>query len=80
MGSKIGKDNELCYLSFKNKKQKVLDTRFKGYGGQSEWVCIFVITNCHVQIYVSKEMRTKVILEFMCINYTDAFIDYYMMN
>jgi hypothetical protein len=30
--------------------------------------------------YVSKEMRTKVILEFMCINYTDAFIDYYIMN
>ncbi len=33
MGSKIGKDNELCYLSFKNKKQKVLDKQFKGYGG-----------------------------------------------
>jgi hypothetical protein len=33
MGSKIGKDNELCYLSFKNKKQKVLDKGFKGYGG-----------------------------------------------
>ncbi len=33
VGSKIGKVNELCYLSFKNKKQKVLDKRFKGYGG-----------------------------------------------
>jgi hypothetical protein len=33
MGSKIGKDNELCYLSFKTKKQKVLDKQFKGYGG-----------------------------------------------
>ncbi len=33
LGSKIGKDNELCYPSFKNKKQKVLDKRFKGYGG-----------------------------------------------
>ena len=50
MGSKIGKDNELCYLSFKNKKQKVLDKRFKGYGGQSELVCNLVITICYVQI------------------------------
>jgi hypothetical protein len=33
LGSKIGKDNELCYLSFKNKKQKVLDKQFKDYGG-----------------------------------------------
>ncbi len=33
LGSKIGKDNELYYLSFKNKKQKVLDMQFKGYGG-----------------------------------------------
>ncbi len=33
LGSKIGKDNELCYPSFKNRKQKVLDKRFKGYGG-----------------------------------------------
>jgi hypothetical protein len=33
MGSKIGKDNELCFLSFKNKKQKVLDKQSKGYGG-----------------------------------------------
>jgi hypothetical protein len=33
LGSKIGKDNELCHLSFKNKKQKVLDKQFKGYGG-----------------------------------------------
>ena len=33
MGTKIGKDNELCFLSFKNKKQKVIDKRFKGYGG-----------------------------------------------
>jgi hypothetical protein len=32
LGSKIGRDNELCYLSFKNKKQKVTDERFKGYG------------------------------------------------
>ncbi len=30
--------------------------------------------------YVSKQMKTKVILELMCIHYTDAFIDYYMMN
>ncbi len=33
LGFKIGKDTELCYASFKNKKQKVLDKRFKGYGG-----------------------------------------------
>ncbi len=33
MGSKIGKDNELFFLSFKNKKQNVLDKQFKGYGG-----------------------------------------------
>ncbi len=33
LGSKLGKDNELCYPSFKNKKQKGLDKRFKGYGG-----------------------------------------------
>jgi hypothetical protein len=25
MGTKIGKDNELCFLLFKNKKQKVID-------------------------------------------------------
>jgi hypothetical protein len=28
LGSKIGQDNELCYPSFKNKKQKVIDKRF----------------------------------------------------
>ncbi len=33
LGSKIGQDNELCYPSFKNKKQKVIDKRFKGYIG-----------------------------------------------
>ncbi len=33
LGSKIGRDNELCYPSFKNKKQMVIDKRFKGYGG-----------------------------------------------
>ncbi len=33
LGSKISRDNELCYPSFKNKKQKVIDKRFKGYGG-----------------------------------------------
>jgi hypothetical protein len=33
LGSKIGRDNELCYPSFKNKKQKVIDKKFKGYGG-----------------------------------------------
>ncbi len=33
LGSKIGQDNELCYPSFKNKKQKVIDKRFTGYGG-----------------------------------------------
>jgi hypothetical protein len=32
-GSKISQDNELCHPSFKNKKQKVIDKRFKGYGG-----------------------------------------------
>jgi hypothetical protein len=31
LGSKIGQDNELCHPSFKNKK--VIDKRFKGYGG-----------------------------------------------
>jgi hypothetical protein len=31
LGSKVGKDNEFCHPSFKNKKQKVLDKRFKGY-------------------------------------------------
>jgi hypothetical protein len=33
LGLKIGQDNELCYPSFKNKKQKVIDKRFKGYEG-----------------------------------------------
>jgi hypothetical protein len=33
LGSKNGQDNELCYPSFKNKKQMVIDKRFKGYGG-----------------------------------------------
>jgi hypothetical protein len=33
LGSKNGQDNELCYPSFKNKNQTVIDTRFKGYGG-----------------------------------------------
>jgi hypothetical protein len=33
LGSKIGQDKELCYPSFKNKKYKVIDKRFKGYGG-----------------------------------------------
>jgi hypothetical protein len=33
LGSKMGRDNDLCYPSFKNKKQKVIDKRFKGYGG-----------------------------------------------
>jgi hypothetical protein len=33
LGSKIGKDNKLCYPSFKKKKPKVIDNRFKGYGG-----------------------------------------------
>jgi hypothetical protein len=33
LGSKIGRDNELCCPSFKNKKQKVIDKRFKGHGG-----------------------------------------------
>jgi hypothetical protein len=51
MGSKIGKDNELCFLSFKNKKQKVLDKQFKGYGGLSELVCNLVITFCYVFMY-----------------------------
>jgi hypothetical protein len=32
-GSKIDRDNELCYPSFKNKIQKVIDQRFKGCGG-----------------------------------------------
>jgi hypothetical protein len=32
LGSKNGCDNELCYPSFKNKKQMVIDKRFKGYG------------------------------------------------
>ncbi len=31
--SKNSQDNELCYPSFKNKKQIVIDKRFKGYGG-----------------------------------------------
>ncbi len=33
LGSKIGQENELCYPSFNNKRQKVIDKRFKGYGG-----------------------------------------------
>jgi hypothetical protein len=33
LGSKIGRDNELCYPSFQNKKIKVIDKTFKGYGG-----------------------------------------------
>ncbi len=39
------------------------------------WSLLFVMYK-----YVSKQMITKVILKFMCIHYTDAFIDYYMMN
>ncbi len=33
LGSKNGQDNELCYPSFKNKKQMVINKRFKGYRG-----------------------------------------------
>jgi hypothetical protein len=33
LGSKKGQDNELNYLSFKNKKQLVIEKRFKGYEG-----------------------------------------------
>ncbi len=33
LGSKNGRDNQLCHPSFKNKKQTVIDKRFKGYGG-----------------------------------------------
>jgi hypothetical protein len=33
LGSKNGQDNELCFPSFKNKKQLVNEKRFKGYGG-----------------------------------------------
>jgi hypothetical protein len=31
LGSKNGQDNELCYPSFKYKKQSVIEKRFKGY-------------------------------------------------
>jgi hypothetical protein len=33
LGSKNGQDNELCFPSFKNNKQLVIEKRFKGYGG-----------------------------------------------
>ena len=33
VGSKIGKDNELCFPSFKNKTTNQLQTRHKGISG-----------------------------------------------
>ena len=32
-GSKIGKDNEVCFPSYKNKKKKQLDKHYKGIAG-----------------------------------------------
>ncbi len=33
LGSRNGQDNELCFLSFNNKKKSVVEKRFKGYAG-----------------------------------------------
>ena len=33
IGSKNGKDNELCFPSFKNKKRKKVEKRYKGFSG-----------------------------------------------
>jgi hypothetical protein len=33
LGSRTGQNKELCFLSFKNNKRKVVDKRFKGYAG-----------------------------------------------
>jgi hypothetical protein len=33
LGSNIGKDNELCFPSYKNKKKKKVDKRYKGIAG-----------------------------------------------
>jgi hypothetical protein len=33
LGSRTGQNKELCFLSFNNKKRKVVDERFKGYAG-----------------------------------------------
>ena len=32
-GSNIGKDNEVCFLSYKNKKKKQADKQYKGIAG-----------------------------------------------
>ncbi len=33
IGSNIGKDNEVCFSSYKNKKKKQVEKRFKGFAG-----------------------------------------------
>jgi hypothetical protein len=33
VGSRTGQNKELCFPSFNNKRRKVGDKRFKGYGG-----------------------------------------------
>ncbi len=33
IGSNIGKENELCFPSYKNKKKKQVDKRYKGIAG-----------------------------------------------
>ena len=33
LGSRTGQNKELCFLSFNNKRRKVVDKKFKGYGG-----------------------------------------------
>jgi hypothetical protein len=32
-GSNIGKDNEVCFPSYKNKKKKQVEKRYKGIAG-----------------------------------------------
>jgi hypothetical protein len=70
--------NYVIYHSrIRNKRVLISDS--KDMEDRVNW-CVILSLLIVMYKYVSKQMKTKVILEFMCIHYTDAFIDYYMMN
>ncbi len=70
--------NYVIYHSrIRNKRFLISDSR--DMEDRVNW-CVILSLLIVMYKYVSKQMKTKVILEFMCIHDTDAFIDYYMMN
>ena len=56
VGSRIGKDNELCFPSFKNKTTKQVQKRHKGISGQKtidEFICSVI--SFDIWIHVTNE-------------------------